>query len=736
VSFEVTRRTFLAGLGAASAGLALGIERRAGAAPVGKPFAPNPFLQIGTDGVVAIVCHRSEMGQGIRSSLPVLIADELGADPARVTIVQGDGDAKYGDQDTDGSSSIRGPWEGVRTAAAVARTMLITAAAKRWNVPATRLDAHDDAVHDGARSLSFAELVPLAVTLPVPKTAKLRPLKELVHVGKELPLRDGPDVVTGRAQYAADVRLPGMLVAVIARPPVLFGKVGTLDSSRALAIAGVRKVVELPAPKPPINMQPLGGVAVIADHTWAAERGRAALDITWEHGAHATHDSAKYTDELLAAVRTKGQPSRTVGDADAALAKAAKVVEAEYLAPYLAHAPMEPPAALARVTGKQVEVWACTQSPQGVQEQIAASLGVDKKDVTVHVTLLGGGFGRKSFPDFAVEAAWLARELGRPVRVQWTREDDLRHSSYHTHSAQALAAGLDDHGNVIAWRHRVAYPSIASTFNAEADRPADFELGMGLSDLPLAVPNVSVETGRAPAHLRIGWLRSVANIQHAFAVHSFIDELAHATNRDPRDMMLEVFGKPRTLTAKDQGVKKLDSNYRNPLANTPFDVGRLHGVIAKVSEMSGWDAARKAGRPVGIAAHSSFATWVAVVAQVAKGPRGELRVEEAWIAADAGIVVNPDRVRFQMEGAFLFAMSNALYGAISVKDGAVEQRNFHDYRLLRMPAAPRAVHVELITSEASPGGAGEPGVPPVAPAIANAWFAFTGKRLRAMPFAS
>jgi isoquinoline 1-oxidoreductase beta subunit len=733
VTLRITRRRFLAGVGAATAGLALGVERIAAAGPVPR-FAPNPFIQIGADGVVTIACHRSEMGQGIRSSLPVLMADELGADPARLLIVQGDADARYGTQETGGSLSIRGSWDAVRTAAATARTMLIAAAARRWRVPAAGLVARDDAVHDGARSLTFGELAVAASRLPIPKRVQLRPLTELRHVGTELPLRDGPDMVTGRALYAADVRLPGMLTAVVARPTAPFGKVARLDDRRALAVVGVRKVVQLSAPKRPIDMQALGGVAVIADNTWSAQRGRAALDIEWHAGPHAGHDSAAYVEELRAAVRTRGEVVRTVGDADAALGRAAHRLEAEYVVPYLVQAAMEPPAAVAQFTGGRCEIWACTQDPQAAQAQVATALGIDKREVTVHVTLLGGSFGRKLFPDFAIEAALLARAAGAPVRVQWTRDDDIRHSLYHAVSVQALAAGLDPAGKLVAWRHRVAYPSIMSTFAVDAIRPADFEVALGVTDLPLAVPNVRVETGVAPAHIRIGLLRSVSNIHQAFAIHSFIDELAHATKRDPRDTMIEVFGRPRILTAAGQGVPKLEHNYHSPLERTPFDVSRLHRVIEKVTRMAGWDAARAAGRAVGIAAHASFASWVALVVEVERGRRGGPRVREAWMAADIGIAVNPDRVRYQLEGSLIFALSNALSGAITVKGGAVQQSNFHDYKLLRMPDAPRAIHIELIPSSAPPGGAGEPGVPPVAPAVANAWFALTGQRVRTLPF--
>jgi isoquinoline 1-oxidoreductase beta subunit len=429
-------------------------------------------------------------------------------------------------------------------------------------------------------------------------------------------------------------------------------------------------------------------------------------------------------------VRAPGEVARKIGDADAALAKAAKVIEAEYTVPQLAHAPMEPPAAVARWNGDRCEIWACTQSPQGVQDAVAGALGTKKENVTVHVTMLGGGFGRKSFSDFSVEAARLAREAGAPVRVQWTRTDDLQHSSYHAVSAQALAAGLDADGNVVAWRHRIAYPPIGSTFNAEATHPSKDELSLGVLDMPLAVPNISVETAAAPAHSRIGWLRSVTNIQQAFAQQSFIAELAHATKRDPRDMLVRVVGPARTLTAAGQGVKDLP-NYGTPLDKQPIDVARLHRVIEKVTDMAGWGTS---GRALGLAAHRSFVSYVAIVAHVGKGPRGEPRVEEAWIAADCGLVVNPERVRYQMEGAFVFGLSNALHGAITYERGAVVQTNFRDYRLLRMPEAPRAIHVELIASDAPPGGAGEPGVPPVAPAVANAWFALTGVRLRTLPF--
>jgi isoquinoline 1-oxidoreductase subunit beta len=741
MSLEISRRSFIAVLGGAVGGLALGVrfggegnEALAETLPA-SGFSPNVFVHIAPDGVVSIVCHRSEMGQGIRSSLPVVVADEMGADWARVRVVQGDGDKRYGNQNTDGSRSVRDFFPGMRTAGATARAMLITAAAQRWQVPEAGLTAHDHAVHDaGGRSLGFGELAAAAAALSVPaaESVKLLPLGELRRVGKELPLIDGPAYVTGTAVYGADVRLPGMLIAVIARPPVVGGKVARVDDAAALKVPGVRRVVKMPEWTAPAGFQPLGGVAVLADHTWAALRGRAALSIDWENGANEVYDSTAYKAALEAAVRAPGQAVRTVGDADGALAAADRVITAEYHVPHLVHAPMEPPAAVARVSAEGCEVWAATQNPQSAQTEVARALGIDASKVIVHVTFLGGGFGRKSKPDYASEAALLAREAGAPVRVQWTRDDDIRHGYYHAVSTQRLEAGLDAAGKITAWRHRIASPSIGSTFNNGVDRISAGELGQGVTDLPLAIPAVRVETCEARAHVRIGWLRSVYNINHAFAVQSFIAELAAATRRDPREVLLEVIGPARLLTTTEAGVDKIP-NYGAALDEHPVDVGRLRRVIERVTENAGWDAARQAGKAVGLAAHRSFLTYTAAVAAVSRDARGLVQVDEVWIAADAGTVINPDRVRSQLEGAVVFGISAALHGAITMRRGAVEQTNFRDYPLARIGETPRQIHIEILPSTAPPGGVGEPGLPPVAPAIANAVFALTGRRVRELP---
>jgi isoquinoline 1-oxidoreductase beta subunit len=756
----VPRRSFLVSLGLATGAFALGIAP-AQAQPKTKPppptswrrptFAqmpddakdggvtPNAFVHIAPDGLVTIACARSEMGQGVRSSLPALVGDELGADPARVAVLQADGDEAYGNQNTDGSSSVRGEaYEELRRLGATARVMLIAAAAKTWEVPASQCEARDHAVFHvpSKRQIGFGELAKKAAGLPLPKIADvpLRPASELLHVGRPLPHVDAPAIVTGRAIYGADVRLPGMLTAVVARPPVVGGKIAKLDGVRALAIPGVKRVIDLPAPTAPYKFQPLGGVAVVAETTWAAIRGRAALDVTWEAGANGTYDSIAYREQLLAAVRAPGKRVREVGDADAALAKSTKRIAAEYTVPHLAHVPMEPPVSVANVSADGCEIWSPTQSPQEVREQVATALGLDPSKVHVHVTLLGGAFGRKAKPDYDVEAALLSKAMHAPVRVQWTRTDDIQHGYFHTTSAQHLEAGFDPGGKVVAWLHRTAFPSISSTFAPNVTYASDGELGQGVLDMPLAIPSVRAENGEAPAHVRIGWLRSVCNIHHAFAIGSFLDEIAHVRGLDPRDNLLEILGPDRRVSLEELGVKKLQ-NYGGKLDRYPIDVAKFRHCVARVTELARWSDRAKDGRALGLAVHHSFLTYVAVVASVVKDARGKIHVDEAWVVADAGTIVSPDRVKAMMEGAVIFGMSLALHGAITMKNGAVEQTNFHDYRLARMPEAPRAIHVELVESNAPPGGAGEPGAPPVAPAIANAVFALTGIRARDLPIA-
>lgn len=740
----LSRRAFLLGSGATVGGLWLGLFGRrvravAASAPLPGLF-PNAFLRIAPDGAVTILCARSEMGQGVRSALPMLIADELGASLDHVTIEQADGDARYGNQNTDGSSSVRGKLDELRRLGAVGRTLLVRAAATQWGVAPEECEARDHTItHSRSkRTLAFAAVVEAAAKLPVPKAkeVRLRPRSELPHLGKAAPHVDAKAMSMGAAHYGADIVLPGMLTAVIARPPSLFDSLASVDSAAALRVPGVKHVVELKSPSGAAGFSPLGGVAVVADNTWAALRGREALVIEWSRGANRDYDSAAYRQSLLATVRGECKPVRSTGDVAKALANATRVVSAEYTVPHLAQAPMEPPAAVASFADGKCEVWAPTQDPQTARNEIADALGIGADKVTVHVTFLGGGFGRKSKPDFIVEAALLSKRVGAPLRVQWTRRDDLAHGYYHTVSAQRFDVAIEGTANdatVVGWRHRTVFPPIRGTFVKLIKTPSAGELAQGASDLPFAVPSFRVEAGEAVGHARIGWMRSVCNIFHGYAVGSFVDELAIATKRDTKAMWLELLGPPRALTPKEAGGS-LD-NYGASLDEHPIDTGRLRNVIERVTEQSGFAAHTvKDGFAYGLAAHRSFLSYVAVVVKIAARPDGGWRLDEAWVSVDAGTILNRDRVVAQMEGAVVFGLSIFLHGAITMKDGIVEQQNFRDYRLARFSDAPRAIHVDIVASDKPAGGVGEPGVPPVAPAIGNAVFALRGERVRDLPY--
>jgi len=748
---RISRREFLNRTGQAGGGLVFALSVGAACTPGGDTaatppvngaaegpdaFMPNVYVNIRRDGIVEIICHRSEMGQGIRTCLPQVIADELDADWDRIELKQALGDEKYGDQNTDGSTSIRRHFDLLRGAGATAREMLVAAAAADWGVPAAECVTRDHAVHHEAsgRSAGYGELVALTDGVEAPGTPTFKDPANYRYIGKSLDNIDGYAMSVGAANYGIDLTFPGMLHASIERCPTHGGAVAAFDATAAKAVAGVVDVIQLPDPDPAAapGFLPLGGVAVLATNTWSAMQGRAALDIEWAPGKNGAYESEKYREELHASAQKEGKIVLERGDAVAALTTADRTHVADYYAPHLAQAPMEPPAALANVTDDGCDVWSCTQNPQATQNTVAGLLGIDKAKVRAHVTLLGGGFGRKSKPDFAAEAAWLSRATGKPVKVTWTREDDLRHGFFHSVSAQHLEAGLDDAGNVTAWHQRTAFPSIGSTFDVNAAGPSAGELGLGFTDIPYAIPNLRMEACDAKPHVRIGWLRSVCNVYHAFAISSFADELAHLTETDPPAFLKQLLGAPRKVNPADDGAEY--PNYGQGLDTHPIDTGRIAGVLDTVAGMAGWGRKLPAGHGLGIAVHRSFLSTVGVVAEVAADKDGRMQVVELWMAIDAGLVVNPDRVKAQLEGAGIFGMSLALYGELSAKNGAIVQGNFDTYPMVRMNQAPRAIHTHILPVDAPPGGVGEPGVPPVAPALANAWFAATGKRLREMPF--
>ncbi|HYZ33664.1 MAG TPA: molybdopterin cofactor-binding domain-containing protein, partial [Crenalkalicoccus sp.] len=625
-----SRRAALLGFGAGTLILATGLRPATaqqarlygGAAmPGGVRDDPRIFVSVAPDGKVTILCARSEMGQGVRTGMTMIVADEMEADWARVRVAQAYGDqARFGSQDTDGSRSTRQNFMAMRRCGAAARQMLEAAAAAQWRVPVVEVAAanHEVVHRPSGRKLGFGALAQAAAALPVPPRDALR-LKDPAtfrYIGKgELDIVDNRPITTGRALYGIDTRLDDMRYAVVARPPVYGGTVASFDATDAMKVPGVVKVVPI-EPRPiPSAYQPLGGIGVIATNTWAAIKGREALKITWNDGPNGSYDSAAYRAELEQAARQPGQVVRNDGDATSALRQAARRIEAEYYVPHLAQAPMEPPAATARIADGQAEIWACVQAPEATRKNVADRLGLPPEKVKVNVTLLGGGFGRKSKPDFVVEAALMSQAMGgRPVKVTWTREDDLRHSYFHTVEVDRLEAGLDAAGKPIALLHRTVAPSIQSTFTRNVEHEAPNELAMGATGLPFLVQNYRVENPPAEAHTRIGWFRSVSNIPHVFAVQSFIAELAASVGRDPKDVLLELIGPDRRIDPTTLG----DSwNYGEDPAIYVMDTARLRRVIEKVAAEAGWGRQLPPRHGLGIAGHRSFASYTAAVVQVA-----------------------------------------------------------------------------------------------------------------------
>jgi isoquinoline 1-oxidoreductase beta subunit len=706
--------------------------------PGGVVDNPLVFVSMGEDGIVTVTVHRPEMGQGVRTSFAMVIADELDADWSRVRVTQAPADeARYGSQNTDGSRSMRHFFEPMRRVGASARTMLETVAAARWKVPLSEVAASNhEVVHAKSnRRLAFGALAKEAGRLHVPPRSgvRLKDPKEFRYIGKNMvPLIDGADIVEGRAAYGIDTRIEGMVYAAIARPPVTGGTVSKYDDSAALKVPGVLKVVELKSTPLPALFHPLGGVAVVATNTWAAIKGRDALQIEWNDGANNVYDSDRYRQELEFTARKPATAVRNDGDALGVLAKSTRKVEAEYYLPHLAHATMEPPAAVARVSGGKCEAWAPVQAPEGTRELVAEHLGLKPADITVHITLLGGGFGRKSKPDFVAEAALLSKAMdGKPVKVTWTREDDLRHDYYHTVSLEHLEAALDEKGMPAAWLHRSTAPTIGATFSLKAKHQSPDEFGQSAVSLPFQIPNFRLEVADADAHTRIGWFRSVSNIPHAFAVQCFIAELAAAAKRDPKDYLLELIGPARRIDPRTQSDQW---NYDESPERYPLDTGRFRNVIEVAAREAKWGAPLPKGHGLGIAATYSFLTYAAAVIEVAVED-GTVRIPRAHIALDCGPQVNPDRIRSQVEGACIMGISLAMSGEITFRKGRAMQSNFHEYTLTRVHEAPREIQVHLVPSafDVPLGGVGEPGLPPIAPALCNAIFAATGHRIRRLP---
>jgi isoquinoline 1-oxidoreductase beta subunit len=738
---NVSRRGFLKMAGVSSSAFALGMSLPLSTAQAKYATTPvnhelNFFVSIASDSMVTLVCHRSEMGQGIRTSVPQIIAEELEADWSKITVVQAQADKKYGSQGTAGSASIRSHFTSIRQIGAVAREMLEQAAANIWQVERNKVKAQQHAVIHKAtgQKISFGELASHAAKLTPPesKKIKLKSNSDFSLIGKDVKLTDLDDIVAGKAVYAQDIQLPDMLIATIIRPPVVGGKVLSFDASKALKVKGVMDVIALKPRSIPLTTNPLGGVAVLATNTWAALEGRKKVNITWQHGKKESHNSQEFRNQLIKQVNQRGENVAVKGDVYAHNYDENNTLSATYTVPYIHHAPMETPAATAVIKGKKCTVWAGTQNPQWAKSKVAQELGLEKDEqdnIELNVTLMGGAFGRKSKADYIVEAVELAKASKRPVKVIWSREDDIQHGFYHSISANYCKAELTKGGGADHWISRNAYPPIGWLWDANAKTPSADQLSLGFGDIPFALDNLSIEKNAVESFIRPGWVRSVACINNGFALGSFVDELAVKAKLSTRQMWINLLGDNRHVDPNENGFSY--SNYNLDLTEHPVDTKRMKDLINLISDKAKVDQALPDNQGWGISFLRSFGSFVAAATRV-EVVDNKVQVLEMHTAVDCGIVVTPDRVKAQMEGAMIFGLSIALMGEISVENGQVQQSNFHDYPVTRINQAPE-LHVHIVKSDAPPGGIGEPGVPPVAPSITNAIFHASNTRIRDLP---
>jgi isoquinoline 1-oxidoreductase beta subunit len=688
---DATRRGLLKIGAALGGGLLLGVRVVASEAAEAEPpaatarFAPNAWVRIGSDDRITVIIDRSEMGQGVLTSLAMLVAEELEVPLDKVSTEFAPAAPAYvnrisGAQSTGGSTSIRNGWEPLREAGATAREMLIAAAAQSWGVPHVACRAAAGAVihPDGKQRLSYGALAERAARLPVPKSVKLKDPRQFRIIGRSTTALDIHAKVNGSAVFGIDVQLPGMLTAVVARCPVFGGTPKSYDADAARQVSGVRHVVKIDS-----------GVAVVADDFWSASLGRERLNPSWERGAMAALTNAAIRQGFTQAAAKPGSEQRSVGKLEVGLAQAAQRLEAEYETPYLAHAPMEPMNCTVRLGETRCDVWVPTQAQGGAQAEAVRLTGLAQDAVHIHTTFIGGGFGRRLNQDFVTEAVQIAMAVGAPVHLLWTIGDDLQHDHYRPANLTRLQGGIDAKGRPSAWLQRIVGPRLA----------------LGGVDIPYAIPNLRVEQAVVDPGVPTGPWRSVGASQNAFVVESFIDELAHAAAADPYE-------------------------FRHGLLGT---ASRHRGVLDLAAEKAGWGGPLPKNRGRGIAVYFSFSSWVAEVAEVELSSRGDLKVRRVVVAIDCGRVINPDGVVAQMEGAVAFALTAALRGEITLMDGRVVQSNYNDYPLLSLAEMPD-VEVHIIPSAYPPCGVGEPAVPPLAPAVGNAIFAATGKRLRRLPF--
>ncbi len=703
---SLTRRRFLKTSGAVASGLLLGFyvppKGPRGYLQAAEPFAPNAFIRITPDDVIKLIINKSEMGQGVYTSLPMLIAEELDANWEKVQVEAAPAtpeytDPNYGMQVTGGSSSVRSSWQPFRQAGASAKALLVEAAAKKWGVDKSSLRTEDGHVIYGDKRASYGALATAAAALPVPENVALKDPKDFKLIGTNVKRIEGESKVTGQAQFSMDVKLPDMLTAVVAHPPVCGGKVKSFNADKATAVPGVVKVKQIGS-----------GVAVLAKDFWTARTARDEIEIEWDEGENAALSTEALCKEYLELADRPGNVAEDEGDAEATLSSAAKTVEGVYEVPFLAHAPMEPLNATAHVQADRCDIWAGTQA-QSIDQMVAAGItGLSPAQVHIHTTLLGGGFGRRAnfTSDFVSDAVQVAHGEGVPVKTIWTREDDIQCGYYRPMFVHKVKAGVDADGMPIAWHQRLVGESIAEgTMMEQAvmQNGVDMMSVEGAAHMPYAIPNRHVEVHNAKKRLSVLWWRSVGHTHTGFVNESFLDEVAHAGGKDPFELRRELL--------KDQP--------------------RHRHVLELAAEKAGWGTPLPEGRARGIAMRKSFESFVAEVADVSVDG-GRVRVHKVVCAVDCGIAINPWNVEAQMESAIIFGLTAALHGELTLENGRVQQSNFHDYPVLRMDETPE-IEVHIVKSSEPPTGVGEPGVPPIAPAVANALFALTGKRIRKLP---
>ena len=728
-TLTVDRRAFLKTGAAAGAGLIIGFHVPASAADdpaqQQEKKTPNPFnawVHITPDNRITLILEKSEMGQGIMTAVPMILAEELCVDWKNVIVRQAPTDPDIYDHGTGGSGSIAGCWLPMRRAGAAAREMLVAAAAARWGVNTNTCVAKNGGVLHGSRNnfLTYGELADDAAKLPIPNLNAV-PLKnsdDFTIVGKGTRRFEGADKTNGKAKFGIDSRVPGMQYAVVARCPVFGAKLKSFDAARAKSVAGVRDVFAIE----PVSQGAFsaGGVAVIADNSWAAIEGRKALQVEWDNGPNAGESSETLHQQFLDNARKPGKPYRNDGDPDAAISSAAKKIDATYEFPFAAHATMEPMNCTVHIRPDSAEAWVPTQAPQWAQDIIAGVSKLPKDKIKVNTTLMGGGFGRRYMADFVMEAAQVSKQTGKPVMVLWTREDDMQHDFYRPASYHHFSGAIDDKGNIAAWKHFQTSTSIEAMWNPkgkEAPEKSEFATAVFI---PYQTPNYRVEYTLAESGVPRAWWRSVEHSTSGFVVECFVDELASAAAADPLEFRLRSIGGDRKIP-----------DFTDPKEGKPLDTARLKGVLKLASDKAGWGSPLPKGTARGVAGYYSFNTYTAAVAEVSMKD-GMPKVHRLVYAVDCGRPINPDGIRAQVEGAAIYGLSAALHDAITIKGGAVEQTNFHQYQMPRIGDTPKT-EIFIVESKEEPTGIGEPGLPVVAASVCNAIYALTKKRVRRLP---